>query len=270
MSHADDDRPTEPANEAPPGQQPDAPTSGDPGAPADPSSPAPNAEAQSDGPRRRRRRRRRKGPRPEGAAAAPPQGGDPPSAAGAPGPNETLSRETAPRGNNPAQVPRQRVPGDRGPRERRPHDARPREERPREATPPEARSPGRGPHGKDGRERGPRGPKNQPYGKNRNSFERKPEPKPYSFESVVDRGFEDVTDEANDGAQRRVPWAIVKRTVADQKSTRQNSAVYVLRRDSVDTEFATLSAARAAVNKTISHPEKLTRSKTEYAAAKKK
>ena len=99
---------------------------------------------------------------------------------------------------------------------------------------------------------------------------RKPEPKLNSFEVVVDRGSEDVTDEANEGAVRRITWTIVKRTVADQRSTRVISAVYVLRRDGVDTEFATLGTARAAVNKTISHPEKLTRSKSEYAAAKKK
>ena len=42
----------------------------------------------------------------------------------------------------------------------------------------------------------------------------------------------------------------------------------VLRRDGVDTEFAHLSAARAAVNKTIVHPEKLTRSKADHATTK--
>jgi hypothetical protein len=86
---------------------------------------------------------------------------------------------------------------------------------------------------------------------------------------VVDRGFEDVAAESNDGTTRRVDWTIVKRTVADQRSTKAVSAVYVLRRDGVDTEFAQLSAARAAVNKTIVHPEKLTRPKTDYAITKK-
>jgi hypothetical protein len=40
----------------------------------------------------------------------------------------------------------------------------------------------------------------------------------------------------------------------------------VLRRDGADTEFAQLAAARAAVKKTIVHPEKLTRPKADYAA----
>jgi hypothetical protein len=295
MSHADDDRPNEPASEAPPAEPTEAPKNGDPAAPADPSSPPVSiTEAQGDRPRRRRRRRRRKGPRPEGAAAPPlagaGQGGDPPSTADAPVPNETAPSKAAPHQNDPGRMPRSRGRGGRGPREHRPPDARtreatpreatpreatpreerPREERPRDAAPREARAPGRGPRGKDGRERGPRGPKNQPYGKSRNAFERKPEPKLYSVETVVDRGFEDVTDEANDGAVRRVDWTIVKRTVADQRSTRLISAVYLLRRDGVDTEFTALGTARAAVNKTISHPEKLTRAKTEYAAAKKK
>jgi hypothetical protein len=47
------------------------------------------------------------------------------------------------------------------------------------------------------------------------------------------------------------------------------SAVYVLRREGIDAEFPNLGAARAAVNKTIVHPEKLTMSKAEHAAAKK-
>jgi len=40
-------------------------------------------------------------------------------------------------------------------------------------------------------------------------------------------------------------------------------------RDGIDTEFPGLAAARAAANKTIVHPEKLTLSKAEHAAAKK-
>jgi hypothetical protein len=47
------------------------------------------------------------------------------------------------------------------------------------------------------------------------------------------------------------------------------SAVYILRRDGIDTEFPNLGAARAAANKTIVHPEKLTMSKAEHAAARK-
>jgi hypothetical protein len=271
MPHEDDEQ----ASATPPAEPPAAPA--DPSAP-----PAPNTEAQTDKPRRRRRRRRRK-PRPEGAVAAPQaaasDGGKPPSAAAAV-PGDATPTEAAPRGPAPNRMPRQRGP--RRPRERRPNEQRPQGERPgegraREARPPagapplrEARPPGRGPRGKDGRERAPRGPKTQPYGKSRNAFERKPEPKLYAVEAVVDRGFEDVADEANEGAVRRVTWTIVKRTVADQRSTRLISAVYVLRRDGVDTEFANLATARAAVNKTIAHPEKLTLPKAAYAAAKKK
>jgi len=86
---------------------------------------------------------------------------------------------------------------------------------------------------------------------------------------VVDRGFEDVADEANQGATRRVDWTIVKRTVADQRSAKAVSAVYVLKRDGVVTDFVNLAAARAAVNKTIVHPEKLTRAKADYGSTKK-
>ncbi len=283
MAHADDDRP----NEAPPGEQPDAaPTSGDPAAPADPSSPAvPGAEAASDRPRRRRRRRRRKGPRPEGAVTAVPAeagaGGEASSVAGAPVPARPCRakprRARTRRAGRHAFVAaavavraRAAPPGER-PSAGAPREARPREERPPAGAPREARPPVREPRGKDGRERGPRGPKNQPYGKSRNAFERKPEVQAHRvFESVVDRGFEDVADEANDGAVRRITWTIVKRTVADQRSNKLISAVYVLQRDGADTEFANLGTARAAVNKTIAHPEKLTRSKSEYAAAKKK
>ena len=44
------------------------------------------------------------------------------------------------------------------------------------------------------------------------------------------------------------------------------SAVYVLQREGVEAQFPNLGAARAAVNKTIIHPEKLTVSKAEHAA----
>jgi hypothetical protein len=43
----------------------------------------------------------------------------------------------------------------------------------------------------------------------------------------------------------------------------------VLQRDGADTEFPSLGAARNTVNKQIVHPEKLTLSKAEHAAAKK-
>ena len=126
----------------------------------------------------------------------------------------------------------------------------------------------RGPRQND-RERGPRRNGKKPFGKGRDGPREKPQPKLYSFESVVDRGFEDVADDANQGATRRVDWTIVKRTVADQRSAKTVSAVYVLKRDGAVTDFANLAAARAAVHKTIVHPEKLTRAKADYASTKK-
>jgi hypothetical protein len=97
----------------------------------------------------------------------------------------------------------------------------------------------------------------------------RPAPKLYVLESVVDRGFDDLAEDSEDGAVRRIHWTIVKRSVADQKSGKAMSATYVLRRDGTDTEYANLGAARAAANKTIVHPEKLTLSKAEHAAARK-
>jgi hypothetical protein len=123
--------------------------------------------------------------------------------------------------------------------------------------------------GQGNRERGSRGPGKSPFGKGRDAPRQKPQPKLYSFESVVDRGFEDVADPANEEATRRVEWTIVKRTVADQRSATTVSAVYVLKRDGVVTDFANLALARAAVNKTIVHPEKLTKAKADYASTKK-
>jgi hypothetical protein len=87
------------------------------------------------------------------------------------------------------------------------------------------------------------------------------------MDSVVDRGFEDVEGE---GEPRRVHWTIVKRTVADQITRKPMSMSYVLQRDGNDSEFPSLGAARSAVNKTIVHPEKLTRSKEEHAAERGK
>jgi len=84
-------------------------------------------------------------------------------------------------------------------------------------------------------------------------------------EAVVDHGYEDVP--AAEGTEaRRVDWTIVKRTVVDQRSTKTISTVYLLKRDGIETEFPYLAAARAAVNKKIAHPEKLTRPKGDYAA----
>jgi hypothetical protein len=86
---------------------------------------------------------------------------------------------------------------------------------------------------------------------------------------VVDRGFDDIEDEAADNGTRRVHWTIVKRSVADQNSGKAMPATYVLQRDGAETEFPNLGAARAAANKTIVHPEKLTMSKAEHVAARK-
>jgi len=96
-------------------------------------------------------------------------------------------------------------------------------------------------------------------GRDRDAARKRPEQRLYALEAVVDRGFEDVVDAAED-------WTITKRTVADQDSGKPISATYVLKRDGVDREFPGLGAARAAVNKTIVHPEKLTLSKAEHAA----
>src|SRR5262249_19238823 len=96
-----------------------------------------------------------------------------------------------------------------------------------------------------------------------------PEPRLYVLESVVDRGFDDVAGESEGEASQRVHWTIVKRSIADQNSGRVRSATYVLQRAGIDTEYPSLGTARAAANKTIVHPEKLTRSKAEHAAARK-
>jgi hypothetical protein len=102
-------------------------------------------------------------------------------------------------------------------------------------------------------------------GRGRSDGPKKIERKLYTYDSVVDRGFEDVEEEAG---TRRVHWTIVKRTVADQISRKPMSQSYVLQRDGADSEFPNLGAARNAVNKTIVHPEKLTLSKAEHAAQK--
>jgi hypothetical protein len=154
----------------------------------------------------------------------------------------------------------------RGPRIDGPRDRRPREAGPRDSS-------GRGSDRRDqgARARGPRGKSSRDryQERGRDAQQRKPEQKLYALEAVVDRGFEDITEEADETVTRRVHWAIIKRTVADQKTGKAMSAVYVLQREGVDSEYPNLGAARAAVNKTIVHPEKLTLSKAEHAAAKK-
>ena len=201
------------------------------------------------GPRRRRRRRRRP-PRPAEASAAEADKTVTPSAAE----------------GTPAGVPRNRSVPHRGARSRgasnrRRGDGQPSERRPagdsRRA--PDRRRRGKGsPSRNDRRQERDRAPPRK-----------KPEPRLYALEAIVDRGFEDLVDAAEDNLTRRVHWTIIKRTVADQESGKPISATYVLKRDGVDTEFPGLGAARAAANKTIVHPEKLTLSKAEHAAAKK-
>jgi len=164
------------------------------------------------------------------------------------------------RRNRPGAAPRDAAAGDPPPRE----DNGPRREsrdRPgqRDRGPPGNRREG-------GRDAGPRDRRGRPPGRGRDAAPRRVERKLYQIDSVVDRGFEDVEEE---GGSRRVHWTILKRTTADQISRKPLSAVYVLQRDGADSEFPSLGAARNAVNKTIVHPEKLTRSKAEHAAEKK-
>lgn len=251
-------------------------------------SPAAQSDSKSDGLLRRRRRRRR-GPRPgetPGPGAAAGQTGQ---ATGEADPD--AGRARAPqtdarfRGEHQAGLS-STGEADRGPRARGPRQRR----RPGEGRP------DRRPRGSDARERGRAGDRSgsgggrfagrerdtrersrdrersgqaeRRRGKGRDEPKKEPERRLYALESVVDRGFEDVKDEAGDNETRRVHWTIIKRMVADQNSGKAISAVYVLRRDEVDTEFPSLGTARAAANKTIIHPEKLTLSKAEHAAAK--
>lgn len=212
-------------------------------------------------PHKRRRRRRR--PRPEGAdpAAARDLRSEP---AGGADPAATAVASTEPR--------RGRAPGREGRRHQGARensfgrDDRGRQSRDRrEGEKGDARS--REPrHKRDGRDG--RRPNGRGRDRDRDDRRKKPEPKLYRMEAIVDRGFEDVPDPATEGATRRVDWTILKRTTTDQHTARTVSAVYVLQRDGVDTEFPQLSAARAAVNKSIVHPEKLTLSKADHAAAR--
>jgi len=165
--------------------------------------------------------------------------------------------------------PRHRTPNERRANEGGPHRGlrQPREgaARPNETS---LREPGRRNLRAGQLDRRDRGSKGRSPGRGREAPPRKPEQKLYALESVVDRGFEDITDDTGEGGTRRIHWTIVKRTVADQKSGKAMSAAYVLQRDGVEAEFPNLGAARAAVNKTIVHPEKLTLSKAEHVAAK--
>jgi len=137
-----------------------------------------------------------------------------------------------------------------------------------QASDPSRRQPGRRDQRAEARSPRRGGPQDRQRGRGRDAPQKRPEPRLYALESVVDRGFEDVTDEANESQTRRVHWTIIKRTVADLNSRKPMSAVYVLQREGDEAEFPNLGAARMAVNKTIVHPEKLTMSKAEHAAAK--
>jgi hypothetical protein len=219
------------------------------------------------GEHRRRRRRRR-----------------PPTGTGSSTPRVDDGDATAPEAAVAATSPGEATTF-RGPRVGRPRNRRPRQGVPRDG---ERRGPGFGTRQETGAEprdaagrqrgrrdqradaRGPRrgGPQDRQRGRGRDAPLKRPEPRLYALESVVDRGFEDVTDETDESQTHRVHWTIIKRTVADQNSRKPMSAVYVLQREGAESEFPNLGAARAAVNKTIIHPEKLTLSKAEHAAAK--
>jgi hypothetical protein len=170
-----------------------------------------------------------------------------------------------PRNRRPREAGPREQPTDSGEQQRRAREREPRLTSRQEPDRRERTGRGRRPTARSARDRQP--------GRGRDAAPKRPEQKLYALESVVDRGFEDLTDDPDGGTTRRVHWAIVKRTVADQKSGKPMSAVYVLQREGVEAQFPNLGAARAAVNKTIVHPEKLTLSKAahaaEHAAAKK-
>ena len=232
--------------------------------------PAPGMAGELPRPRRRRRRpARRPGvmDRTESAGQSP--SGPEAITAGASQPEPGTARRPWPG------RPRNRRPPDRAAPDGDPRRRGARQPSERAARPGDAGT--RGPDrrdqgsGADARGRRDRRSSGRPPGRGREAPLRKPEQKLYSLESVVDRGFEDVTDDSNEGGEggtRRVHWTIIKRTVADQKSGKPMSASYVLQREGLEAEFPNLGAARAAVNKTIVHPEKLTLSKAEHVAAK--
>ena len=216
---------------------------------------APTGEA----PRKRRRRRRRRPP--HGVHPAPTSNRPTPGASGEVVEGRAPSEATQPPRE---QAPRYRQQRHRQRREDRSRDQENRGGPSRETRRDEDRASAGGGRGRSGK----RGTKERRHGRDRDDFHKKPVPKVYRLESIVDRGFEDVADPATEGGTRRVDWIIVKRTTADQRTARALAATYVLQRDGAETEFAQLSAARAAVHKTISHPEKLTLSKADHAAAR--
>ncbi len=230
--------------------------------------PAPGMAGELSRPRRRRRRPpRRPGLTDQTVAAGQSPSGPEAITAGASQSEPGTARRPWP-GRPRNRRPPDRAAPDGDPRRRGPRQPREREARPGDAGP---RQPDRRDQGSDTRGRRDRRSSGRPPGRGREAPLRKPEQKLYSLESVVDRGFEDVTEDANEGGEggtRRVHWTIIKRTVADQKSGKPMSASYVLQREGLEAEFPNLGAARAAVNKTIVHPEKLTLSKAEHVAAK--
>jgi hypothetical protein len=247
---------------------------------------AQSGEGKPEGPARARRRRRR-GPRPfEPVADAAVAGEAVPAVPGETGPGER--RDRVPRTGARSRVDRGTVAdGDRGPQIRGPRqrrgpgegqpNRRPRDTDLRNQAPSGYRPRSGGGARFEGRDRDARersrgraqsGRADRRRGRGRDEPKKEPERRLYALESVVDRGFEDVTDEGGDNETRRVHWTVIKRMVADQNSGKAISTVYVLQRDGVESEFPSLGTARAAANKTIVHPEKLTMSKAEHAAAK--
>ena len=198
----------------------------------------------------RSRRRRRRPPRPAEASAAEADG-IVPSAAATGTPAGAARYRSTPYRDTQARWARNGRGGDDRSLERRPVGDNRRS--------PDRRARGKGTPSRDDRRQR----------RDRDAARTKPERRLYALEAIVDRGFEDVVDAAEDNLTRRVHWTIIKRTVADQESGKPISATYVLKRDGVDTEFPGLGAARSAANKTIVHPEKLTLSKADHAAAKK-
>jgi len=221
------------------------------------SAPAPDQRSSE----HRRPRRRHRRPAPAGDGAGPRAGSEAGTSSAAvvevtshsdPAPSPSFPRVRGREGWGRMDRPRNRRAREAGPRQE------PRATSRREPDRRERTSPRRGVAGRNS--------KTRQTGRGREAAPKKPEQKLYALESIVDRGFEDVTDEMDESATRRVHWAIVKRTVADQKSGKPMSAIYVLQREGVEAQFPNLGAARAAVNKTIIHPEKLTVSKAEHAA----
>jgi hypothetical protein len=245
------------------GSSPLDPTTVTPGEVSTPAQPAPGMASELP------RRRGRRPPRRPGLM-------DPAASAGqGPSGSEAITEGTSQPAPGTVQRPwpgrpRNRRPPDRAAPDGEPRRPGPRQPRERAAGPRDAgaRGPNRRDQGSDTQGRRDKRPSGRPPGRGREAPLRKPEQKLYALESVVDRGFEDVTEDSSESGTRRVHWTIINRTVADQKSGKAMSASYVLRREGGEAEFPNLGAARAAVNKTIVHPEKLTLSKAEHVAAK--